>query len=307
MNDKPYRDLNSYFQRLFGGKTYKITIDAGLTCPNRINSRGCLYCNERGSGTGLWAKGYDIESQIRLGIEGLRRKYKKIDAFIAYFQSYTNTYAPLPLLKSNWETIKKFPEIRGISVGTRPDCIDRERIELLSEFSIDYKVFLELGLQSINEEHLRWIKRGHGVKEFEEAVKITKDYPTINIVVHLIFGFPEQTLNEIKETALYLSQLGIEGVKIHLLYVAKGSALKDIFEAGNFKPVDKDRYIEMVCTFLEYLHPEIVIHRLTGDAHRGELIAPLWSMDKTAILKEIEATLRNRESYQGKFFKEIIY
>lgn len=304
MLKKPYRDLNTYLLKSFGGKVYKITIDSGLTCPNRIDGRGCIYCNERGSGTGLWAKGYDIESQIRLGIEGLRRRYKKIDAFIAYFQSFTNTYAPISALKANWEVIRKFPEIRGISVGTRPDCIDREKLELIRQFSRDYKVFLELGLQSINGGHLKWIRRGHSVKEFEDAVAMLKKYP-FDIVVHLIFGFPDQNLTEIRETAIYLSKLGVQGVKIHLLYVAKGSDLESIYEAGNFMPIDRKNYIEMVCTFLEYLSPEIVIHRLTGDAHRGELIAPLWSMDKSSVLNDIEKRLRDTNSYQGKKYKKI--
>lgn len=302
--EKPYRDLNTYLRKLFGGKVYKITVDSGLTCPNRVNGSGCIYCNERGSGTGLWAKGYDIESQIRLGIEGLRRKYKKIDAFIAYFQSYTNTYAPLPVLRANWDVVRRFPEIKGISIGTRPDCIDEEKAELLREFSIDYKVFVELGLQSINEEHLKWIRRGHTVREFEDAVVMLRKYP-FDIVVHLIFGLPNQTLKEISETALFLSMLGINGVKIHLLYIARGSDLEDIYKAGDFKTIDKDEYIEMVCTFLEYLHPEIVIHRLTGDAHKGELIAPLWSTDKSSILNEIEKRLIDRNRYQGKNYKKI--
>ncbi len=301
---KPYNDLNSYLREIFGGKVYKITIDSGLTCPNRVNGSGCIYCNERGSGTGLLKKGYNIEAQIRLGIEGLRRKYKKIDAFIAYFQSYTNTYAPLSILKINWDIIRNFPEIQGISIGTRPDCIDHDRLELLNEFAPNYKVFLELGLQSINEEHLKWVGRGHTVKEFENAVSMIKQYP-FNIIVHLIFGFPNQDIREITKTALYLSHLGIQGVKIHLLYVAKGSPLQKIYEMGHFKPVDKDIYIEMVYAFLEHLNPEVVIHRLTGDAHRGELIAPLWSADKSGILSEIKTKLKDNESFQGKRFMNL--
>lgn len=302
MDIKPYNDLKGYLKKEFGGRVYKITIDSGMSCPNRINGSGCIYCNERGSGTGMWNKGYDIETQIRLGIEGLRRRYKKIDAFIAYFQSYTNTYAPLTTLKANWDTIRKFPEIAGLSIGTRPDCIDHERLELLKEYAVDYKVFLEMGLQTINEETLRWVGRGHSVKDFDNAVRLTNKYP-LNIIVHLIFGFPNQDINEIAETARYLSRLGIHGVKIHLLYVAKGSALSEIYKKGDFTPVDKKTYIEMVSAFLEHLHPEIVIHRLTGDAHRGELVAPLWASDKSAILNEIESKLKDNKSFQGKYYE----
>ncbi|MCX7945177.1 MAG: TIGR01212 family radical SAM protein [Deltaproteobacteria bacterium] len=302
MSNRPYNDLKSYLYKTFGKRVYKLTIDAGLTCPNRVRGSGCIYCNERGSGTGLWAQGVDIKTQVALGMEGLRRKYKKVDGFIAYFQSYTNTFASLKTLKTNWNIIKDFPEIVGLSIGTRPDCIDHERLELLSEYSSDYKVFLELGLQSINEENLRWINRGHSVEDFKKAVEMASKYP-FDIVAHIIFGFPKQDIDEIIETAYFLSALKVQGVKIHLLYVAKGSLLHQLYDRGNFMPIEKDTYIEMVTTFLEHLAPEIVIHRLTGDAHRGELIAPTWSVDKTKIINEIEKRLKDRSSFQGKLHK----
>lgn len=302
MNKRPYNDLKSYLYKIFGKRVYKLTIDAGLTCPNRLKDSGCIYCNQRGSGTGLWAQGIDIKTQIILGMEGLRRKYKKIDGFIAYYQSYTNTFAPLPTLKSNWDVIREFKDIIGLSIGTRPDCIDNERLKLLNEYSSDYKVFLELGLQSINEDHLRWIKRGHTVEDFKKTVERAKRYP-FDIVVHIIFGFPGQQIAEIIETAYFLSDQKVHGVKIHLLYVAKGSLLERIYNEGEFIPIDRDTYIKMVIAFIEHLSPEIVIHRLTGDAHRGELVAPLWSNDKTGVIKEIEQILRDRESFQGKFYK----
>lgn len=301
MAEKPYNNLKSYLTKTFRGRIYKITIDTGLTCPNRMHHSGCIYCNERGSGTGLWQKGYNIESQIKLGINGLKKRYKKIDGFIAYFQSYTNTYASLSELRTNWEVIRRFPEIKALSIGTRPDCIDIERLNLLSEFSPDYKIFLELGLQSINEDTLRWIRRGHKVRDFTDAVRLASPYP-FHIVAHIILGFPGQDIKEIIETAKYLSNIGIHGVKIHLLYVAKGSVLKEIYEKGDFIPIDRVSYIQMVCTFLEYLNPEIVIHRLTGDAHRGELIAPLWSVDKTAVIRDIENKLRENHSFQGRYY-----
>ncbi len=303
MDKKQYNDLKSYFTKTFGGRVYKITIDAGLTCPNRINNTGCIYCNERGSGTGLLKQGYDIEAQIRHGMEGLRRKYKKINAFIAYFQSYTNTYAPLSVLKANWDVIRNFPDIAGLSVGTRPDCIDEERLDLLNDFSDEYKIFIELGLQTINEETLKWIGRGHSLKDFADAVKLARKYP-FHIIAHVIFGFPGQDISEITKTARYLSDLGVHGVKIHLLYVATGSTLSDIYKKGDFSPVDKETYIEMVCAFLEHLSPDIVIHRLTGDAHRGELLAPLWSMDKTTVLREIERRLIDENSFQGRNYSQ---
>lgn len=290
MKKRPYRDLKSYFWDTFGKKVYKITIDAGLSCPNRDNGLACIYCNERGSGTGLAKSGVAIEQQIERGIEGLKRKYGNVDAFIAYFQSYTNTYERPKKLKELWSKIRNFKEIVGISVGTRPDCVDKEKLDVLNEFAMDYKVFLELGLQSINEKTLQWIGRGHTVEDFTKAVALAKEYP-FHIVAHIIIGFPEQDEREIEDTAKYLNQLKVDGVKIHLLYVAKNSRLERLFYDGEFKPIDLEKYVDFVVLFLENLSPHIVIHRLTGDAHKGELIAPLWSAQKAKVIKMIEERL----------------
>ncbi|GAB4435072.1 MAG: TIGR01212 family radical SAM protein [bacterium] len=290
MKKRPYRDLKSYFLETFGKKVYKITIDAGLSCPNRDNGKPCIYCNERGSGTGLFSLGISIDEQLKRGIEGLKRKYGNIDAFIAYFQSYSNTYASTGRLKEIWSSVRNFREIVGISIGTRPDCIDREKLELMNEFSSDYKMFLELGLQSINQKTLDWIGRGHTLKEFSKAVELAKFFP-FHVVAHIIIGFPEQNEREIVETALYLNNLKVDGVKIHLLYVAKGSLLEKVYNEGKFVPITKERYIDLVVLFLEHLHPDIVIHRVTGDAHKGELIAPQWSAEKASIIRIIEERL----------------
>lgn len=294
MKKRPYRDLKSFFLETFGKKVYKITIDAGLSCPNRDKGKPCVYCNERGSGTGLFKKGLSIDEQIRMGIEGLKRKYGNITSFIAYFQSYSNTYASKDKLKQIWSSVKSFKEIVGISVGTRPDCIDRERLELLNEFSNDYKIFLELGLQSINKMTLDWIGRGHSLEDFSKAVNLAKSYP-FHIVAHIIIGFPEQDEKEIIETAKYINDLAVDGVKIHLLYVAKGSPLEMLYKEGKFLPIRRDRYIDLVVLFLENLSPDIVIHRVTGDAHKGELVAPLWSIEKAKIIDSIEECLSRKK------------
>lgn len=291
MEKRPYRDLKSYLFETFGKRVYKITIDSGLSCPNREKGSPCIYCNERGSGTGLYAKGFSIDDQIKLGMEGLKRKYGNVDAFIAYFQSYTNTYAPLEKLKETWSIVKKYKEIVGISVGTRPDCIDRDRLDLLNEFSKDYKIFLELGLQTINNATLEWIGRGHSVEDFTKAVKLAKKYP-FHIVAHIIIGFPRQDEQEIIEMARYLNSLEIDGVKIHLLYVAKGTILEKLYREGKFIPIERERYVELVSLFLKEISKGVVIHRLTGDAHRGELVAPLWSKEKAKVIKMIEESLK---------------
>lgn len=302
MKNNLFRDLNGYLKGIFGKKVYKITIDAGLTCPNRVNGEGCIYCNDRGSGTGLFKEGISIEEQIKRGIESLKRRYKNVDAFIAYFQSYTNTYADLDVLASIWSKVKFFKEIVAISVGTRPDCVDRENLSLLNSFSKEYKIFLELGLQTINEENLVWTKRGHSVSDFEKAIDIAKDY-NFDIVVHIIFGFPNDNIETAINMAKYLSEKNIQGVKIHLLYVSKNAPLKRLYEEGLYTPISKELYIEMVINFLTHLRSDIVIHRLTGDAHKGELIAPLWSADKTQVLTEIKRRLVEKNLFQGKEYK----
>ncbi len=290
MKKRPYRDLKSYFFEIFGKKVYKVTIDAGLSCPNRDNGTPCVYCNDRGSGTGLSKQGLSIEEQIFRGIEGIKRKYRNVDAFIAYFQSYTNTYAPPDFLRDIWGNIRKFDDIVGISVGTRPDCVDKEKLDVLNEFSKDHKVFLELGLQTINPHTLNWIGRGHTLESFTNAVKLAKQYP-FDIVAHIIIGFPEQNEDEIFETARYLNNLQVNGVKIHLLYVAKGSRLEKLYRSGDFLPIERDRYVSLVAKFLYHLSPDIVIHRVTGDAHKGELIAPSWSSEKAIVIRMIEEEL----------------
>ncbi|MCX7769560.1 MAG: TIGR01212 family radical SAM protein [Proteobacteria bacterium] len=299
MKNKLYNDLSSYLKMLFGKKVYKITIDSGLTCPNRINGTGCIYCNDRGSGTGLYAIGVDIESQIKKGMEGLKRKYKSIGGYIAYFQSYTNTFAPIELLEKNWSVIKNFKEIVGLSVGTRPDCLSDEVLNLLNSYTKEYKVFLELGLQTIDEDLLKWVNRGHGIAEFIDAVSRASKY-NFHIVVHIIIGFMGQDREDMIKLAKFLSNLSVHGVKIHLLYVAKNSPLEKEYEKGLFMPLSREKYVELVSVFLEYLREDIVIHRLTGDAHRGELIAPKWSEDKAGVLKDIVDFMEKNEIYQGK-------
>lgn len=302
MEKKPFRDLNTYLKESFGQRVYKISIDAGFGCPNREGGgTGCIYCNDRGSGTGLMSKGAGIEEQIEQGMAALKRKYGNVNAFIAYYQSFTNTYAPADQLEKMWRPVEKYHEIVAISVGTRPDCINIQSLELLSSFNPKRRVFLELGLQSINDATLLWVGRGHKVEDFGKAVEMARPYP-VELVAHIILGFPGQTDKEVIETAQYLSKLKVKGVKIHLLYVPSASSLRKLYDEGRFIPVDMDRYVDMVCLFLEYLDPLIVIHRLTGDAHRGELVAPLWSADKTRTLRKIEEELHRRDSWQGKLW-----
>ncbi len=304
MKNGLYRDLNSYLKDCFGKKVYKVTIDAGLTCPNREKGEECIYCNDRGSGTGQFREGISVEAQIKRGIEGVRKKYKNVEAFIAYFQSYTNTYASVDRLSEIWGTVKKFDQIIAISVGTRPDCVDKERLDLLDSFSNRYKIFLELGLQTIKEENFRWMRRGHGLKEFEQAVRLAESYP-FDKVVHIIFGFPGDTVSDAISMAKYLSSLPVNGVKVHLLYVSKNAPILKLYQEGSYTPLSKELYIDMVVSFISHLRADMVIHRLTGDAHKGELVAPEWSREKASVLEEIKKRFMEKGLYQGKECREI--
>ncbi|MCX7990427.1 MAG: TIGR01212 family radical SAM protein [Proteobacteria bacterium] len=299
MKNRLFRDLNGYLKEIFGQKVYKITIDAGLSCPNRENGSGCIYCNDRGSGTGLFREGLSVKEQIERGIEGLKRRYNNVNAFIAYFQSYTNTYADVKSLEKIWSNVRDFREIVALSVGTRPDCVNKENLSLLNSFSGDYKIFLELGLQSTDEKNLNWIKRGHSLEDFEKALDIATNF-NFDIVVHIIFGFPNDNVQSAVEMARYLSKRPVNGVKIHLLYVSKNAPLKKLYEEGLYTPITRELYTDMVVSFISHLRSDIVIHRLTGDAHKGELIAPLWSADKTGILTEIRNKLVEKGLFQGK-------
>ncbi len=299
---KRYNDFNTYLRSIFGCRVQKITIDAGLSCPNRngtISTGGCIYCNALGSGTGAHAKGLSVTDQIIQGKRALSKRYKA-KKFIAYFQSFSNTYGPFDRLKNLYEQALAIENVVGLSIGTRPDCVDEPILELLQGYADNYLVWIEYGLQSANDSTLAFINRGHDVKCFKKAVLATKNRG-IKICAHVILGLPNEKKAHLLETARAISDTGIDGIKIHLLYVVRGTTLDKLYAAGEYRCLEQQQYADLVCDFLEHIPKNMVIQRLTGDPHPEELVAPMWALKKTENMALIKETLEKRDSWQGKF------
>jgi radical SAM protein (TIGR01212 family) len=301
--DLPYRDLNSYLKERFGERVQKITLDAGLTCPNRdgrSGTGGCLYCNARGSGTGAWGRGQSIAAQMESGLARLARRYGAAK-FIAYFQSFSNTYAPIEKLRELYDTALAFPQVVGLSLGTRPDCLADDVLDLLAGYARDRLLWLELGLQSAHDATLRRIHRGHDVACFTAAATRAAARG-LEVVAHVILGLPGEGPDEMAATAAYLARLPLHGVKIHLLYVIKGSGLAHLQQAGEYVCLTEGQYVNLAVDFIERLPPHLVIHRLTGDPHPEELVAPAWCLDKPRVLQLLREEFTRRDTRQGSFF-----
>ncbi|MHB9072170.1 MAG: TIGR01212 family radical SAM protein [Desulfobaccales bacterium] len=301
--DLPYRDLNSYLKGRFAERVQKITLDAGLTCPNRdgsIGTGGCLYCNARGSGTGAWDRGQSITAQMEAGIIRLARRYGAAK-FIAYFQSFSNTYAPIAKLRELYDEALAFPQVVGLSLGTRPDCLSHDVLDLLAGYARDRLVWLELGLQSAHDATLQRINRGHDVACFTAAATRAAAQG-LEVVTHVILGLPGEGPREMAATSAYLARLPLHGVKIHLLYVVKDSGLARLHQAGEYVCLTEDQYVQRVVDFVERLPAHLVIHRLTGDPHPEELVAPAWCLDKPRVLRRIREEFDRRGTRQGSYF-----
>ena len=301
---KRYQDLNTYLREIFGQRVQKIPIDAGFGCPNRdgtISDKGCIYCDSRGSGTGaLIERGIPVKEQVRMGRDYLSKRYKA-KKFIVYFQAFTNTHAPVDMLREIYDQALCFDDIVGISIGTRPDCVDEEKLRLIASYRNRYMVWIEYGLQSAHDETLRKINRGHDVKCFEQAVHMTERFG-IRVCAHVILGLPEENRDMMLETARFISSLPVHGVKIHMLYVVEGTPLSEMYKKGEFRCLAIEEYVELVVDFLELLRPDIVIQRLTGDPLKRELIAPLWAMQKGKVLNMIQKRLEQRDTWQGRSY-----
>jgi uncharacterized protein len=298
-----YYDLNTYLRNVFGCRVQKISLDAGLSCPNRdgtISTGGCIYCNALGSGTGAYKKGLSITEQLVRGKEFLRKRYKA-EKFIAYFQSFTNTYGPYERLKALWEEALAVEDIVGLSIGTRPDCIDEPILQLLEQYAKERLIWIEYGLQSVHEKTLRFINRGHGPEAFQRAVEATRNRG-IRICTHVILGLPLEDRGHMLATARAVAATGIDGIKIHLLYVIKGTRMEELYRSGAYRCLEQEEYVNLVCDFLELLPPDMVIQRLTGDPHKDELVSPEWSLRKNETLLRIKGILAERDSWQGKWF-----
>ena len=301
---KPYRDFNSYLCERFGCRVQKITLDAGLTCPNRDGSlgrHGCIYCNERGSGTGASRSGLSITQQLRSAKSYLAKKYKA-KKFLAYFQSFSNTYGPLERLRSLYEEALADEDVVGLSVGTRPDCVSEEVLDCLEAFSAKSLIWMEYGLQSAKDSTLVTIGRGHSVESFADAVRRTcrRGLP---ICVHVILGLPGETGEDMMNTARFLAALPIQAVKIHLLYVVRGTLLEQWYRWGTYSCLSREEYVSLAARFLELLPPHVIVQRLTGDPHPEELVAPQWAMDKQGNLQALLTHMGEKGLYQGRLFR----
>lgn len=304
MSAPPYRDFSGYLREKFGCRVHKITVDAGLGCPNRdgsISTGGCLYCNARGSGTGAAREGLGVARQIERSRLFLSRRYgaKK---FLAYFQSYTNTYAPVPHLRALWEEALACEGVAGLCVGTRPDCADEPVLGLMEEMAGRCHFWAEYGLQSACDETLARINRGHDSACFADAVKRTQGRG-IRICGHVILGLPGETREQMMRTADFIAALDLDGVKLHLLYVVKGTPLEDLYLRGEYAPLGPEDYVPLVADFLERLPPSMVVQRLVSDPHPEELAGPAWLVGgKARTIAAIKDELLRRDSRQGKLY-----
>ena len=283
-----YFSFNKYLREAFGDKVYKISLNAGFSCPNRdgkIDTKGCIFCSKGGSGDFAENKNLSITEQIE---NGKRRVEKKISSgkYIAYFQAFTNTYAPVEVLREKFYEAINHKDIVAVSIATRPDCLSDEVIDLLDELNKIKPVFVELGLQTIHEESAKYIRRGYTLDVYDDAVKKLKAIG-VNIVVHIILGLPNESKNDMLESVDYVCRSGINGIKLQLLHILKDTDLAKEYEKGNIRALEFDEYLDIIKSCVEIIPKDIVIHRLTGDGAKKDLIAPLWSADKKRVLNAI--------------------
>ncbi len=303
---KRYHTLNAFLRAHFGARVQKVTLDAGFTCPTRDGTKGrggCLYCNAFGSGTGAARQGLDIRTQMREGMVRLAKRYKA-RKFLAYFQAFSNTYAPLEVLKETYDQALVDERVVGLCVGTRPDCVDEEVLDLLAAYKDQgLMVWLELGLQSIHDQTLALINRGHTYADFEKALFQAKARGLL-VCVHVIFGLPGEGPLEMMATIDKLAGLPIDGIKFHELYVVRGSGMERLYRKGQYQPLTQNEYVDLVCEALARLPWRVVIQRLTGDPRPEELVAPSWAREKALTIKKIEEALVARDLWQGKYLGE---
>jgi len=300
MNEKRYHLFSRHLKEHFGCRVHKISVDAGFSCPNRGGTRnlpGCLFCDPGGSGAVGIDRGYPVSEQIERGKEVMTRKYKA-KKFLAYFQPFSNTWAPVERLRSLYDEALAVESVVGLAVGTRPDCLPDEVLDLLRDYHRRTYFWLELGLQSVHDRTLDFLRRGHDYAAFLRALGAARQRG-LRICVHVILGLPGEGREEILATADEMARLRVDGIKIHLLHVLRGTPLGEMYEKGRIKVLGQDGYVALACDFIERLHPETLVHRLTGDGPRDLLLAPLWSLNKWEVLNAIDGELERRGSFQG--------
>ena len=305
--EKPYRSLDWQLREQFGEKVYKLALNGAMTCPNRdgtVGSGGCIFCSAGGSGDFAADKRLSVSGQIAAQKQALASK-KPARKYIAYFQAYTNTYAPVEYLRRIYTEAIRDDEVAVLSVATRPDCLPEDVLELLGELNEIKPVWVELGLQSMHEESAAWMRRGYRLSCFERAVRELRSR-NIDVIVHTILGLPGEDREMILRTMRYLNRQDIQGIKLQLLHILEGTDLGELYRQDPVKyaALTMEEYIDLLLDCLEVLSPEITIHRLTGDGPKDLLIAPLWSTRKRTVLKTIHSEMKIRDSYQGKRYED---
>ena len=295
--------LNDFLKEKFNEKIYKVSLDGGFTCPNRdgkVSRGGCIFCSENGSGDFTATKLKSIHAQIEEQINLVSKKYKG-DKYIAYFQNFTNTYAEVSYLRKIYQEALSHEKIVGLAIATRPDCLGDDVLELLAELNKKTFLWVELGLQTLNDDVAKYFNRAYETEIYKEASKKLNRL-NIKFVTHIIIGLPKEENDDYLKTAIFAQNCGTWGIKLHLMYVVKNTPLEKLYLNGDLKVNTKEEYVEKVINILENISPEIVVHRLTGDGDRETLVAPLWSIKKIDVLNSIHKELKRRNTYQGKLY-----
>ncbi len=298
-----YNSYNRWLKDTFAARVYKIGLRLDFTCPNRdgtVAVGGCIYCNNSSHTPQNYQPRSSVTEQLERGAAALQRRHRA-EKFIAYFQSYTNTYGSVSKLEKLYREALDFPGVVGLSIATRPDCVPDDTLTLLTDLAHHTYLWLELGLESMQDRTLRWVNRGHGLKEFVETVERCKQRE-LRLCAHLILGFPGESRAEILETPSLLNRLEINGIKLHNLHVIKNTVLEKLYAAGSFTLFNQSEYVALVVDFLERLDPEMVVHRLTGETYRAITVAPEWSINKMAVHNAIWQELARRDTWQGRFY-----
>ena len=303
-NGKRYHSLNYFLRNKFGEKIYKISLDGGFTCPNRdgkVAKGGCTFCSARGSGDFAGSRILSITEQFADRKEMMEKKWKD-GKYIAYFQAYTNTYAPVEELRKKYEEALAQKNVIALSIATRPDCLDDDILDYLEELNKKTYLWVELGLQTINDKTARNFNRGYDFETFDSSLKKLQERG-IEVVVHTIFGLPGETKEDMLKTVDYVAHSGAQGVKFHLLHLMQGTKMVEQYESGELQLLSKEDYIDLICKAIAMIPEEMVVHRLTGDAPRQSLIGPMWSLKKWEVLNDIDKALVDNNIWQGNDFK----
>lgn len=303
---KRYHTLDYYLKNQYQTKVFRVSLNGDFTCPNRdgtISTKGCIFCSEEGSGDYAGKRSSPLKEQFQTVANIIHYKWPNAK-YIAYFQANTNTYGPIEKLKSLYEeAINLDPNIVILSIATRPDCISDEIIEYLASLNNQIPVWVELGLQTIHEENLKFLNIGYTVEQFTTTVHKLRKH-NISVIAHIINGLPNESFNQMIQTAQFLNTLDLQGVKIHSLFIQENTILGKIYQNNPFKLLSLEEYVEITVKQLCILNPNFVIHRINGDAPREQLIAPLWSLKKLVIMNEIDKKMRNENLYQGIYYKK---